>query len=348
MAPLTLLTGVNSMGKSTVLQSLLLLRQSHMFGNMRQTGLILNGPLVSIGTADDALYENSNEGDLLSFELNTESGDSATWSFLYRTGDTAMPPNKVESADPLFKENLFSQDFFYLQAERIGPRTSSAIPGHEALKYNCIGNSGEFCAHFLSRHERSKIPIVGLGHPNETIPELRKQVESWITEISQRVQIHLFEYPEMNSVNMAFSFIWGGLTSKNFRATNVGFGITYSLPIFVAALASSPGSLLMVENPEAHLHPKGQILMGRFLALAAANGIQVIAETHSDHLLNGIRIAVKKGKLSPEQTAIHYFEHGPDTTHSSIVSPKLDVYGRFDQWPAGFFDEWEKGLSELL
>ena len=63
----------------------------------------------------------------------------------------------------------------------------------------------------------------------------------------------------------------------------------------------------MVENPEAHLHPSAQAAMGEFLAISAASGIQVILETHSDHVLNGIRRAVKKGLITHHDVAIHFF-----------------------------------------
>ena len=75
------------------------------------------------------------------------------------------------------------------------------------------------------------------------------------------------------------------------RPTNMGFGVSYALPVITAGLLAPAGSLLVVENPEAHLHPAGQSRVGRFLAHLAASGVQVVAETHSDHVLNGVRLA---------------------------------------------------------
>ena len=63
----------------------------------------------------------------------------------------------------------------------------------------------------------------------------------------------------------------------------------------------------MLENPEAHLHPKGQRKMGELIAQCAANGIQIFLETHSDHILNGIRIAVKQKRLKGEDAKLFYF-----------------------------------------
>ena len=89
---------------------------------------------------------------------------------------------------------------------------------------------------------------------------------------------------------------------------HTGFGLTQVLPIVVAALSADEGDILLVENPEVHLHPAGQALMGQFLAKVALAGVQVIVETHSDHILNGVRVAVaSKQLLGANDVAIHFF-----------------------------------------
>ena len=101
----------------------------------------------------------------------------------------------------------------------------------------------------------------------------------------------------------------------------------------------------MIENPEAHLHPAGQALMGRFLADAAQSGIQILVETHSDHVLNGVRRSVKSDEgITADQVFIHFFrprsEGGPQ-----IISPLLDDSGNIDYWPEGFFDQFDKDMN---
>ena len=350
LAPITLLSGINGTGKSSVLQSLLLLRQSYIFGTLQESGALLNGPLVSLGTADDAFYESMNQDSSLEIDLLTDQGCSAKWSFPQQISREILLFNTChqDTDSTIYTKSLFSDNFNYLQAERVGPRTSFKMSDHDAIKYNRIGNSGEYCAHFLAQHERQEVTLPGLLHPDVTISELRGQTEAWLAEVSFGARIHLSEHHEMDLVGLAFSFVNNRMVSRNFRPTNVGFGITYALPIFVSVLASPRGSIILVENPEAHLHPKGQAAMGRFLALAAANGIQVIIETHSDHILNGIRVAVKHKIVAPEKVAIHFFDRDHSSTHSKLVSPNIDSHGRLDQWPEGFFDEWEKMLAELL
>jgi predicted ATPase len=349
LSALTVLSGINGMGKSSVLQSFLLLRQSYISENHKLAGALLNGPLISLGTAEDVLYENAQSDATVSFRITLDNAFAAEWSFSYKKNCEILPlASSKGKNDKLSEHALFNPYFAYLKAERIGPRTSFAIADHELAKYNPLGNAGEYCAHILSRRERHPLPIAGLVHNNEKLNELRAQTEAWLTEIGQNPRIHLQEYFKMDLVNLEFSFVRDGLPSMNYRPTNVGFGLTYSLPIFVATLASVPGSLILIENPEAHLHPRGQVAIGKFLALAAANGIQIIIETHSDHVLNGIRIAVKNKTIEPDNVTLHFFDRSKEAPCCSVTTPKIDKDGRLDQWPEGFFDEWEKGLAELL
>lgn len=93
----------------------------------------------------------------------------------------------------------------------------------------------------------------------------------------------------------------------------------------------------------------GQSRIGRFLAMLATAGVQVIIETHSDHVLNGVRLAVSRGELSPPHTAVHFFNSRPrsvaDPAH--IVSPQIDTKGNLSEWPLGFFDQAERDLAAL-
>ena len=124
--------------------------------------------------------------------------------------------------------------------------------------------------------------------------------------------------------------------------------MTQVLPVVVAALSASKDDLLLIENPEVHLHPAGQAVMGAFLAKVAVAGVQVILETHSDHVLNGIRRAVKDGVLLPEDVALHFFrlrrEEESDGA-AQVQTPILDRDGNVDTWPEGFFDQFDKDMD---
>jgi predicted ATPase len=345
LGALSLLSGLNGMGKSSVLQSLLLLRQSYQQGLLESTGLALNGDLVYIGTAKDALFEDAKENKI-EFSISFTNGNEANWQFDYDPESDILGIISQAMAPVTYQSSLFGDHFQYLQAERIGPRTSFGMSDFQVRQHHQLGTKGEYTAHFLSIFRDSQIPIPDLSHPHGKSLNLLSQVEAWLGEISPGTRIHILANPSMDLVSLQYSF---GL-SQEYRATNVGFGITYTLPVITAILSAKPGSLLLIENPEAHLHPKGQARMGNLLAQAAAKGVQIMVETHSDHVLNGIRLAVHGGNLDPNAVRLHFFQRQESEGQivSEVISPRMNRRGRIDQWPDGFFDEWDNSLEALL
>ncbi len=341
---LTLLSGLNGTGKSSTLQALLLLRQSYQQNLLKAEGLALNGDLVRIGTAQDALYDDAQQ-DKISFALEFDSAEFIQWSFKYRPELIVLPLASVPAPKSSYRQNLFTDSFQYLQAERIGSRRFFEMSDFQVRQHRQLGTQGQYTAHYLSIFgDLETIASPTLAHPSESSLNLFQQVEAWLSEVSPGTRLSINSNPEMDLVNLQFSFFGGG----SYRSTNVGFGITYTLPVIVAILAAKPGALLLIENPEAHLHPKGQAQMGELIARAASIGIQIIVETHSDHVLNGIRVAVHGGRLKPDDVTLHFFQHQHTPTTPIVVSPKIDRNGRIDQWPDGFFDEWDRSLDILL
>lgn len=342
---LTILSGLNGMGKSSVLQSLLLLRQSYQQGILETDGLALNGELVQVGTARDALFEDAKE-DKIGFSLNFGSSDEVAWQFDYDAQADVLKLTSSAVPPETYRHSLFGDSFQYLQAERLGPRASFSTSDFLVRQHRQLGTMGEYTAHFLSIFRDEEIPNSTLAHSEAKSLNLFSQVEAWLSEISPGTRIHITDSPSMDLVSLQYSF---GLSGK-YRATNVGFGITYTLPVITAILSAKPGALLLLENPEAHLHPKGQARIGNLLARAAAEGVQIILETHSDHVLNGIRLAVHGGSLAPEVLRLHFFQRreAEGKTIREVVSPQMDRRGRIDQWPDGFFDEWDNSLTALL
>ncbi|MDJ0660887.1 MAG: DUF3696 domain-containing protein [Crocosphaera sp.] len=380
--PLTVLTGLNSTGKSSVIQVLLLLRQSYPGGHdkihLRKT-LKLNGNLVKIGTGKDALFGGARTKDLIYFEiqsmeqliygLKTKINWTEKWNFKYALDDNTL--NIVDyktNSEPSLKSfknphglpisfgtsTLFQEDFYYLKAERISPQTYFEIPNDEISK---IGTKGQYSAYFLSMNENKKI-LPKLSHPEvktfvrelgekpQKSLELKDQVEAWMSDISPGVELNLETRPDLDLINLRYNY-----GDENFyRPTNIGFGVTYVLPILVAILSAKPGALIILENPESHLHPRGQSRIGQLMALAASCGIQIIVETHSDHILNGIRLMTKKQQINADDIAIHYFTRGKKEGkyQTEVISPKIYQDGGIDQWPDGFFDQAENDLMELL
>ena len=154
----------------------------------------------------------------------------------------------------------------------------------------------------------------------------------------------------MDVVKLAYKFETAEGYTNEFSPVNVGFGLTFVLPVVTAVLTAKPGDLLIIENPGSHLHPAGQAMIGKLCALAAESGVQIIIESHSDHILNSIRVAAKKKILSPEHAAIYFFERDINAKEHKvdIIQPITDENGRLDKRPYGFFDEWGRQLDELI
>ena len=119
-------------------------------------------------------------------------------------------------------------------------------------------------------------------------------------------------------------------------------------------LTAKPGDCLIIENPEAHIHPKGQAELGRLLALCASTGVQIFVETHSDHVVNGIRVAVKRRQIERHDVKIAFFSrkeshnNGIYEQYTDIETIKIDPHGELSNYPDGFMDEWNNQLMELL
>ena len=173
------------------------------------------------------------------------------------------------------------------------------------------------------------------------------------------------------------SVAFGKDPSSVFKPQNVGFGISYILPVLVTLLTAKSGSIIIIENPEAHLHPRGQAEMGRLIAETVARGVQVFVETHSDHVINGIRVSLKKGVVKPEDVNIAFFERKAhdvknedeerlcmtsdgmkayvkkgEGTHREIYAEvrniKIDGNGSLSEYPPDFMDEWNNQLMKLI
>ncbi len=315
LAPLTLLTGLNSSGKSSVLQALRIAKE----------GKLLEG----LGDARNLRCSSSSDFPEITVYFTNKTSTTCTIAEF----------GAVES-DSIIK---YKDKLYYISADRFGPKVS--LPFKNNVSH--VGDNGENVYAFLSQYRnQGGVPAL-LRH--ESIPDtssIIEQIRAWLTIITPGISFdfQLYENADISAGSFA-----------TYRPTNVGFGLSYALPLLVSTLVnaalvstSEKDITLLIENPEAHLHPRGQTQLGYFLALVAQCGVQCIIETHSEHILNGIRIAVKEGKVSSSTVIFNYFVKDSKTDMSEVTSIFTDDHGMLDSWPDGFFDETEHALLRLI
>jgi predicted ATPase len=343
LSPLTVLTGMNGSGKTSLLQAIFLACSA---ARTDEKSVGLNGPFgLELGTAGDVLNRNSQSP----IEISTTDKEAAksVWRFDVPS-ESALYLNITEH--PPEKPQAFlgrTRAFTYLSAERLGPRgasQTSMLPEDELE----VGIQGEFSAHLLAVLGDRPMQSTDRRHPNysEKAPRLLKyEVEQWLCEIARPIEVN----GERQPGSMVAGLWYRTPGSEWVRSTNMGFGITYALPIILAGLVAVEGGILVVENPEAHLHPAGQSRMGVFLAWLAGKGVQVIVETHSDHILNGMRRAIAQHSyISADSSILHFFSQSEDDEFGTNSVPlRFEANGSVSSWPKGFFDQYQIDVATL-
>lgn len=362
---LNIFAGPNSSGKSSTLQALLLLRQSADKQGCIER-LRLSGNLYEAGTADDVLHPAAEHQIHLS--ILTEN-DNVEMTFLHdRSYDSAAKRSILATHRAKLPESIVGDEnlFAYLNAERLGPRLAYPLPPEEARLGGLVGKFGELTPAILSRAmagrkvsgwDRAFLEHVANAAQVLDGKDLYKDLENtdgrldlvcnvifgWVIP---GASFHVAENDQTDSASLRYGRQVLSSTATT-RATHSGFGLTYTLPIITAALGILDGGVLIVENPEAHLPPYSQSRIGVFLAMLAAMGRQIFVETHSDHVVNGIRLAVKNSLISHDDVFFNFFNKDSTQDTSEIIKIRALPTGRLNKWPEGFFDQIESDLSKL-
>lgn len=394
---LTLLTGVNGAGKSSMLQPLLLMRQS-IEHDERTTQIIFNGSCVELGSFMDVKNAETprEEAIVFGFEVKKEDWEKGIvyeledtsfdgdvgliqtiiidskiriqhnegWHYVNEKSvqDTFIILHNLSPIEDDIHEDILTNIFsskevyrgyadidnatsvhtlHYIAADRIGPK-----PYYEKQtldKFPNVGPKGEYTANVLYRMGDDLVnEKLYLGEDAHT---LIQQTEEWLSEILGGAKVELKGKEKEHAV---LSLLLNTDSSSNrYRPSNVGFGYTYILPIIVSGLIAKEDEILIVENPEAHLHPKAQSKLAQFLAKVASCGVQVFIETHSEHILNGIRVSIIKEEIQiqNDEVTVLYFQ---DDENERFVEIPIRADGGIDNWPNGFFDQTDKDLELIL
>ncbi len=351
---LTVMAGANGNGKSTTIQALLYLRRTiehcgewvegrYKLNKTNKLNVSLNGAYcLALGNSTAVLNKNysgnsisigiQNEREYLHVEYLAEILKSEIW----------LTPENVESEcskdSPILK-----QQFYYLNAERLGPRINQSI---QFWDYPNAGWQGEFTAQLISMDESYYKIDDDRRFEKTTTNYLTDQLNNWLNFIMPDVKVKV----ETNKKTLTAQILIENeyTASEPTLATNLGFGISYILPILATGLVAKKGSYFIVENPEAHLHPSAQSAIGRFLAMVAKAGVNVIIETHSDHIINGIQIAVAQKIIEHKNVTINFFSKIKGISQPDVLPIRIKEKGELTDWPKGFFDQTQKDYSLLF
>ena len=340
LGQLTLLTGFNGGGKSTALQPLLLTAQTLRQGGDK--GLALNGMFARLGTAGDIAPKSHKSQEIQTLlEMESQKGAICYYPSL-NSGERILPHRKKpkglnDKHGPL--EAL--QTLSFLGAVRAGPEDAFPIP--ENIDFPDVGHDGRYAAYWYDRMVDEDVESEGRHYPGLSAITFRRQLDAWFGSLFPGAEANVQNMTDLSQMNLQFRL--SELGSWH-RPSNTGYGLTYAFPILVALLAAKENQVVIIDSPEAHLHPSAQSQMGRILAHFASAGVQIIVESHSDHLLNGVRLAVQKGTLHHEKLQIHFFK-GADGSGHGVISAPIDSKGNIHEWPKGFFDQNEKDLARL-
>lgn len=370
---LNLLTGINAKGKSTALQALLVLHQSidrALAGPRMLDRIELNGRYARLGAFREVQNSDrpKSEPIHLGFEFSSPGKTTTTHIYLQQSDDNArwagickLEVEKLEENKVIFEETLeapvetfLTLDFrdhntsreakvalasgmqglgrvHYVSADRLGPQ--DFFGWSNETDFLSVGVRGERTAEVLYQWGQDQRIIEDQRAREESETSLlTDQASAWLSYIFDGGKV-VVTAPHSTILTLEMN---ADGSARYHRPVNVGFGYSYSLPIIVAGLIAQPGEILVVENPEAHLHPLAQSRLGEFLATVSRAGVQVFVESHSEHILNAFRLAVKERWIDPELLSVLYFRR-----HESepILRVVVEADGCVPHWPDGFFDQ---------
>ena len=360
LGPINVLAGMNGAGKSTIIQSLLAVRQSGETGSLQKHRIDLNGTLVELGTSGEVFCADP-DGSSIEISIN-----SVTAAGQKRELRLVCPQSEQNSLDyflsfklPLSggsasipESVLFAEPFNYLHAERVGARKVFDISPN-TRDPSTVGKSGENAPYIIGSEQR-ELPVKNSAVILESAdgkeyPTIRFQWALWMASLFPGFEGESEIYLRADQIRLEMA-LQRQATGKNLfvRPTNTGFGLSYALGIIVAGLVAQPGTMLIVENPEAHLHPRAQSMLGEFLARVSAGGTQVIVETHSEHVVNGIRRMVKEDIVRPDNVKLFFFARETHMLEPRVTPITVTDSADISAWPDGFFDQLDKDLSTIL
>lgn len=324
-----LLCGTNASGKSSLIQAVLLMAQN--IGDNNE--IILNGELVSLGEYIETKNFDSGIDVPVSISLTNDMNESSVLTF-----------NQEYITNKSIKFPTINHQLYYLSANRIG----TADVFSKASRKNVFGLLGEYAIGFLEDHKDTPAPeYLVYDKSEETAHVFIDEVNYWMKRITGSI-LKVEKIDKTNKLVLSYS------NNKNYqvRTSNTGSGLSYVVSIIILGLGVGllvggleEKPIVVIENPEIHLHPKAQSVLTEFLAWLS-NYMQIIIETHSDHIFNGFRKMIKKEKLNPENSNLFFFNL--ENNETMVKKIEISKNGKLMTMEKDLFDQFQIDLSELL
>ncbi len=215
------------------------------------------------------------------------------------------------------------RNLFYLGPLREFPKRFYVTSGQSPQD---VGTRGERAVDVLWFSHRSK---------SKRIRKIEEETRNWLKEFNIANDIRLDRVSRGNYYRVV---VIDPATEVETNLADIGFGASQTLPIIIESFYAPPGSIILIEQPEIHLHPKAQSILGDLFIRAAIGANRTfIIETHSEHILARVRRRIAEKKIEKEKVAIYYFEPTSDGTRIHEVT--LNEQGQYESFPEGFFEE---------
>jgi predicted ATPase len=330
---INIFSGTNSSGKSSAIQAFLLLCNNAL----KNSSSPLNGMWLRLGTFDECRNHRTNAR---TFQVGAANEKEFFQVEFCSTNDDSNDVSVLFTRESNIIQNFLSFEkhhVYYLPANRIGPE-DSYLKNFDRV--NFLGNKAEFIIDFLYKNRKQGVaPSLIADTASIT---LEYQVNYWLLKLFG-IKNTIQDLGLSNSLSMELSLGNG----KPVRPYHMGSGVSFAIGVLVSCLSANPDDIVIIENPEIHLHPKAQSDLTEFLCFVANAGIQIILETHSDHVFNGIRKSIVKKEIANTDVAVDFFQLDEDAISRNTVIT-LNEHGRVMTHPKGLFDQFDDDLDQIL
>ena len=249
-----------------------------------------------------------------------------------------------------FVRNYFTDHIKYLGPLREEPK--SLYPLESGSSSTDVGLKGENTAAVFENNKDKRIsyvdPVCFTDHQNVVLKKVRgklsEAINKWLLYLGVAGNMETNDKGKYGHELKIVTDV------KNLKQdlTHVGVGVSQVLPILVMSLLANEDSVIIIEQPELHLHPKVQTRLADFFSTMNTLGKQCLIETHSEYLINRLRYFIARSedtKLS-DNTMIYFVEK--ENGYSKYREVTINKYGVIDEWPDGFFDESERLSADIL